>query len=138
MQSSVEAPGGPRLLTFFLYLGDVHEHMGGETFFPSAQPLAEPGRRPCYDMETLKINISVAHSTDCGLMVTPKRGRALLWPNVDLDNFGARNEKTLHSALSISKDCPADGSGLAAGLTAEGCTKWGANVWIHGDMWPEQ
>lgn len=113
--------------------------MGGETFFPSAQPLAEPGRQPCADVEALRANNgSVAHGTDCGLMVPPKRGRALLWPNVNVENFGARNEKALHSALAISKDCRADGSGLAPGLTAEGCTKWATNIWIHGDTWPEQ
>ena len=34
IQSQVEQPSGPRLFTFFLYLRDVEEGKGGQTFFP--------------------------------------------------------------------------------------------------------
>ena len=82
--SQVKLACGPRILTFFLYLSDVEE--GGETAFP-------------------RLN---------NLKVTPKRGKALLWPSVQSDNLMAQDARTYHEALPVVK-----------GL------KMAANAWVH-------
>lgn len=75
---------GPRILTFFLYLSDVEE--GGGTGFP-------------------RLN---------NLTVTPKKGRALLWPSVQSDDPSGRDWITDHEALPVIKG-----------------TKFAANAWLH-------
>jgi prolyl 4-hydroxylase len=120
IDSQVEQDCGPRLFTFFLYLAEVKEGMGGETFFPNAQSLAEPDRLPCRDA---RHGVTFADEVDCGLLVAPKKRSAVLWPNVDLENFGRSNKKTQHAALAIKEACGLD--------DAENCFKWAANVWIH-------
>ena len=105
IDSQVMQNSGPRLFTFFLYLQDVRDSMGGETFFPFAQSLAEPDRPPCRGG---KHGVTFAHEVDCGLLVAPKKRSALLWPNVDFDDFGRGHSKTTHAALAISEECDAE------------------------------
>lgn len=63
--------GGPRILTFFLYLNDGFE--GGETYFD-----------------------------ELDLTVTPKRGRAVVWPNVKNNDPSKRDKRTKHQALPVT------------------------------------
>jgi len=79
-----DRPCGPRILTFFLYLSDV-EHGGGTAF-----PLMG------------------------NLTVTPKRGRALLWPSVLDEQPLNKDRRTEHEALPVFEG-----------------TKFAANAWIH-------
>lgn len=65
--------GGQRVLTFFLYLNDVDEGSGGETYFPAID-----------------------------LRVQPECGTAVFWPNTSEDGtqtFGS----TLHAGMPITK-----------------------------------
>ena len=75
--------GGPRILTFFLYLSDVEE--GGGTGFK-----------------------------DLDIIVTPKKGRALLWPSVHNYDPMEKDYRMRHEALNVEKG-----------------TKFAANAWIH-------
>jgi len=79
-----QLPQGPRQFTLLLYLNDVEE--GGETHFRFLDDLA----------------------------VRPKRGRAVLWPNVDYDSDEQLNHKTHHSALPVIKG-----------------QKYGISQWVH-------
>ena len=77
---------GVRILTVFIYLNDMEdEESGGETSFP-------------------KLN----------LKVTPKKGKAVVWPNVYMRNPDARDGRTDHEALAVKKGI-----------------KFAANLWIH-------
>jgi len=82
-----DRPNGVRILTFFMYLSDVTE--GGGTNFPRL------GDAP-------------------GLTVLPKKGRAVLWPNVLNDSPSEWDPQTHHAALPVLK-----------GL------KYACNAWIH-------
>jgi len=82
---------GPRILTFFLYLSDVDE--AGGTSFPQLG-----GEGDGKD----------------GLVVTPKKGRALLWPSVMNYDPLVKDGRTTHQALPVEKG-----------------TKFAANAWIH-------
>lgn len=76
---------GPRILTFFIYLSDVEE--GGETNFPLLDP---------------------------PLIINPKKGRAVIWSNVDNVNPRKINTKMDHGS-----------SPVVVG------TKFATNAWIH-------
>jgi len=52
--------------------------------------------------------------TTLGIKVQPKRGRAIMWPNVDYQNDKQQNPRTTHAALPVIKG-----------------EKYGANKWIH-------
>jgi prolyl 4-hydroxylase len=80
-----QRPPGVRILTFFLYLNDMEEKDGGGTHFP-------------------KLNLTV----------TPKKGRAVLWPSVLNDNPNNKDMRTDHQAMPVL-------SGV----------KYGVNGWIH-------
>jgi prolyl 4-hydroxylase len=82
-----DRPNGVRILTFFMYLSDVVE--GGGTNFPR---IGDPP----------------------GLTVVPKKGRAVLWPNVLNDEPSEWDPRTHHAALPVLK-----------GL------KYACNAWIH-------
>lgn len=84
-QHENERPQGVRLLTVFLYLNDVVQ--GGETEFTGL---------------------------DHHKAVTPKLGRALVWPNVQDQDPTSMDRRTRHRALPL-------GEGV----------KYGANVWFH-------
>lgn len=127
IDNQVEQLCGPRLFTFFLYLQDVPEGGGGETFFPSAQPLEDPSRKPCisdHGHHDMKYEAILAEEVDCGLLVRPRARSAVLWPNVDLGDFSQRHRGTNHAALAVKYGCT-----MADGVTS--CFKWAANVWIH-------
>jgi len=82
---------GPRILTFYLYLSDVEE--GGGT----------------------GLHIGNIQSQDEDyLVVSPKKGRALLWPSVLNSDPIKKDFRTMHQAITVEKG-----------------TKFGANVWIH-------
>ena len=49
-----------------------------------------------------------------GITVTPKKGRAVLWPSVLDENPDAQDSRTLHAALPVERG-----------------TKYAANHWIH-------
>mmetsp|Transcript_3459 Transcript_3459/g.9014 ORF Transcript_3459/g.9014 Transcript_3459/m.9014 type:complete len:293 (-) Transcript_3459:413-1291(-) len=80
---------GPRVLTFFLYLSDVEE--GGGTNFPRIGN---------------------------NLTFTPRKGRAVIWPNVLNDDPDKMDERTEHQALRVMRG-----------------TKYAANAWIHMHDW---
>ena len=80
---------GPRVYTFFMYLSDVEE--GGETVFVHLD------------------NVSVS----------PKKGRAILWPSVHSNDPFATDDRTYHEAMPVVR-----------GL------KYSANFWVH--MWDFQ
>lgn len=80
----VTRPMGPRILTFYMYLNDTPE--GGGTRFPNLG----------------------------GLTVTPKRGRAVLWPSVLNEDPFTMDPRTDHEALPVIKG-----------------KKYGANAWLH-------
>lgn len=48
------------------------------------------------------------------LKVKPKRGSAVLWPSVMLNNTHERDDRTMHAALPVQKGI-----------------KYGSNIWIH-------
>ena len=54
------------------------------------------------------------HFSKLGITVKPKRGRALLWPNVLDDSPNERDVRTMHEALPVEKG-----------------VKYGANAWFH-------
>mmetsp|Transcript_17716 Transcript_17716/g.35351 ORF Transcript_17716/g.35351 Transcript_17716/m.35351 type:complete len:539 (-) Transcript_17716:504-2120(-) len=78
---------GPRMITLFLYLNDVEE--GGATRFTE---------------------ISKGISVD----IHPKKGTALIWPNVLDRNPLEMDRRTFHEALPVIKG-----------------VKYGANAWLH-------
>ena len=81
-----DEPWGPRALTMFIYLSDpADEDAGGETAFP-----------------------------ELGLSVTPKKGRALIWPNVRLDSPDESDRRMFHAGAPVLR-----------GL------KYGINLWWH-------
>ena len=79
-------PCGPRVLTLLLYLNDVTE--GGGTSFPDL-----PGG---------------------GVVVQPRKGRAVLWPSVLDSDPRLKDGRTMHEALPV--------------ITGE---KYAANAWLH-------
>jgi len=83
---------GPRVLTFFLYLNTVD--VGGGTQFPKLLP---------------------------ELTVQPKKGRAVIWPNVLNDQPTTMDPRTAHQALPVEP----------------GGIKFAANYWIHQRNWRE-
>ena len=76
---------GPRILTFFLYLSDVEE--GGGTGLDQING---------------------------GLVVNPKKGKALLWPSVLNYDPSMKDWRTTHEAIAVEEG-----------------TKFAANTWIH-------
>merc|ERR1719384_2294000 len=70
---------GPRILTFFLYLSDVLEE--GGTGFPN---LGKEGE----------------HN---GLIISPKKGSALLWPSVMNYDPMVKDGRTVHEARPVGK-----------------------------------
>lgn len=85
----VDRPVGPRILTFYMYLNDVEE--GGGTRFPL-----------------------VGNKEEGGTTVTPKKGKAVLWPSVLNEDPNARDYRSDHEAMPVIKG-----------------VKYGANAWIH-------
>jgi prolyl 4-hydroxylase len=81
----LQRPQGSRILTFFLYLNDMEEKDGGGTHFP-------------------KLNLTI----------TPKKGRAVLWPSVLNNDPNMKDARTDHGGMPVF-------SGV----------KYGANAWIH-------
>ena len=57
---------------------------------------------------------------DLGITVSPKRGRAALWPNVLNEDPLSMDARTAHQALPVEKG-----------------VKYGANYWIHQRDWRE-
>jgi prolyl 4-hydroxylase len=80
-----QRPAGVRILTFYFYLNDMEEKDGGGTQFP-------------------KLNLAV----------TPKKGRAVLWPSVLNNDPNVEDSRTDHGGMPVL-------SGV----------KYGANAWIH-------
>jgi prolyl 4-hydroxylase len=76
---------GVRLLTFYVYLSDLPVDGGGGTKFPHLN-----------------------------LTVTPKKGRAVLWPSVLNEDPMSKDNRTDHAALTVKQG-----------------VKYGFNAWIH-------
>jgi prolyl 4-hydroxylase len=85
IQHQRQRPQGVRILTFYFYLNDMEEKYGGGTHFP-------------------KLNLTV----------TPKKGRAVLWPSVLNNDPNMKDARTDHEAM-----------GVLSGV------KYGVNLWIH-------
>lgn len=73
LHHQIYSMGGHRILTFYIYLSDVEE--GGGTNFPYVN----------------------------NLTITPKLGRALLWPNVLNEDPDAMDDRMYHQALPVVK-----------------------------------
>lgn len=87
---------GPRLVTFFLYLNNVEE--GGATKMVDIH----------YD------GFDNDETPTKPLEIYPQKGMALIWPNLDDDDFSEKEEGTWHEALPVEKGI-----------------KYGANAWFH-------
>ncbi len=83
-------PPGPRIITFFLYLNDVEE--GGAT----------------------RLNDLTGDDGGIFFDVQPKKGRALIWPNVLDEDPSVMDHRTYHEALPVVRG-----------------KKFGANAWFH-------
>ena len=94
----------PRLLTALYYLSDVDG--GGETVFPAANGTTVPRGLLGYDEEAI-----CRSSASNGLSVSPRRGSALLWYNVD--QVGEEDALAIHTGCRVR-----------AG------EKWSANHWL--------
>eukprot|EP01052_Picozoa_sp_SAG31_P044236 SAG31_NODE_7640_length_1633_cov_1.318123_2_plen_159_part_00 len=115
-------PPVPRIYTLFIYLTDVPEGHGGQTYFPMADPLEPEGTPPEQDTKACKFapswdRVVERPTLKCGLAVTPAKYKAVLWPDTELDHLGAAHPRTEHMALPI--------------FNCTTCIKWAANVWIH-------
>ena len=132
ISGQLQLPCGPRVYTLFMYLSDVEE--GGETEFtklkisvtppPHERSLAATSQsaRPLLALRRAPRACCPGHARACALanpprsasQVTPKKGRAVLWPSVlDSDTF-ARDWRMMHQAKPVLKG-----------------KKYGANLWIH-------
>jgi prolyl 4-hydroxylase len=116
MHGHLELPCGPRLFTLFVYLTDVPQGNGGHTFFPMQAPMTESGTA-CPRTQIQWEEIRDVDEYECGLLVRPQRGNAILWPNTDPADLSRRNPSTVHMALPLHG--------------CDDCVKWAANVWIH-------
>jgi len=96
-------------MTFFLYLNDMAEGMGGETEFPDAVPLP---------VAQLPSNV---RWIDGQLRVRPKLGFALLWSNVMDDDVLCAHPLAKHASLDVDHSA------------ARSVMKRAANLWIHAE-----
>uniref|UniRef100_A0A7S0Q056 Fe2OG dioxygenase domain-containing protein n=1 Tax=Coccolithus braarudii TaxID=221442 RepID=A0A7S0Q056_9EUKA len=87
---------GPRVLTFFMYLSDVEE--GGQTAFSGAD-LSRASR--------------MASGVGGRLMATPRKGKAILWANMQ-SNWRVAEPAAVHTALPVREG-----------------VKWAATIWVH-------
>ena len=94
-------------MTFFLYLNDVAEDVGGETEFPDAVSL------PSVQLP------SNVRWVDGRLRVRPKLGSALLWSNVKDNDVLCAHPLAKHAALDVDP------------TAARSVMKRAANLWIH-------
>jgi len=99
--SSFGIDEGARMITFFLYLNDVEE--GGATRLTDLHYDGEDG----YPGED-------KNRTLTPLVIRPKKGMALVWPNINDEDHAYKEERTWHEALPVVK-----------GL------KYGANAWFR-------
>jgi hypothetical protein len=125
-----------RLLTLLVYLNDVEEGNGGETWFPFApaspttaaaadqgnhgsdEAASSDGDRRQVPSSRAGLEAALAKAqrmedATAGLRVVPRRGRAILFYNIQLEN-GEPDPSAIHAALPLS------GVG----------EKWIANFWV--------
>ena len=119
-------PAGPRLFTVLLYLSEVNApatplpiHTPTPTpFRHPPRPAARPKAPPVTRARLAQVEGGGGtRFTDLNppLTVSPRKGRALLWPSVlDEGDHTARDLRTHHEALAVD-----------AG------TKYAANAWVH-------
>lgn len=103
-----------RYITILYYLNDVEE--GGETAFPVADNETFDQMLYIKTMDEDKFNL-MEFCHDGKLVVTPKRGKAIMWYNHFVDEetgwLGERDDYTLHGGCGVKKGF-----------------KWIANNWI--------
>ena len=78
---------GPRLFTILFYLNDIEEHNGGETCF--SQIIKKKNivnKNDSNNDNTMNNNNNNETNDDDIICVQPKKGRALIWPNVRMNN----------------------------------------------------
>ncbi|KAL3934412.1 MAG: hypothetical protein SGBAC_009865 [Bacillariaceae sp.] len=108
-------PQGPRVLTFFLYLNEVEE--GGATRMVDIthnDDAAAPGE---YQQDCLNNANSTEAKANCALIemdIKPKRGMALVWPNLNNADMMHKEAGTWHEARPVIKG-----------------VKFGANAWFR-------
>jgi len=88
---------GPRLFTLLIYLNDIEEEIGGRTCFPQIER--------AYPNEHTSTNDQQQQQPP--ICVQPKRGRAVIWPNIlnDLPNgtVETADNRTWHEAHGITE-----------------------------------
>ena len=72
---------------------------------------------------TGRYEVTSAQNVDCGVLVRPKLGSAVLWPNVDFGDFSRAHPKTNHAALAVHEGCK-----MPSAKGGGDCFKWAANV----------
>jgi len=88
---------GHRIYTLFAYLSSLPEDAGGETHIPAL-----------------------------GIKVRPKRGAAVMWPNVQANNPRKEDLRLKHEAMPVNLENRSDG---------EIPEKIAANIWLYGYNW---
>jgi hypothetical protein len=102
-----------RRVTALLYLNDISEGRGGETWFPFGGPHGDTS-----EVSSIQKAIDHAMALDPyregnGLLVRPKRGDGIIFLNHDLSD-GSLDPYAVHAGLTV----------------ADGEEKWIANYWI--------
>ncbi|CAJ1947073.1 unnamed protein product [Cylindrotheca closterium] len=108
-------PQGPRVLTFFLYLNEVEE--GGATRMVDITHKNDAYAPGDLLDECVKEANTTAAKAACALIemdIKPKRGMALVWPNVNDNDMMQKESGTWHEALPVIKG-----------------VKYGANAWFR-------
>jgi len=111
----VHVLSGPRVLTMFFYLSDVDE--GGETGFMGARSALESKGEASSKTRQSKLPspspLSPAAAPRETLKMTPRKGKAILWANVQED-WRSFEPAAMHRAFPVR-------SGI----------KWASTLWIH-------
>lgn len=105
----------PRLFTLLIYLNDMAEDSGGETYFP----FTGIERSIEYTIEdAISRGLEIHKESKDGTYCTPKLGDALLFFNYDVD--GKLDASSVHAGLPLLKN--------------DDNNKWIANYWVDLDI----
>ena len=111
----------PRLFTLLLYLNDLPENAGGETYFP----FTGIGRKFDYTIEDAISKGFIAHDEKLGTYCKPKSGDAILFFNYNID--GSIDTSAVHAGLPLKYDNDDT-------IFNNQMNKWIANYWVDYDI----